>query len=205
MFPSNGLITRRPASLPRVLDGASSPASTVLSGRYDFLPPVPPRFVSFAWRYHSQRSRFARTRPSAAAGGSPGVGHPVSPAGTLVSGNDRISYVPGEPRLCSCPALRPRQDRRIRPLRCAGAAPAVSTTKAPALRTFEAQSHGFGTGCLRFAGRVTPPPRKTRFRLLARLFRTGLVTRRVPSKGFTMYPTSHPPFPSSTWRKDTHT
>jgi hypothetical protein len=57
------------------------------------------------------------------------------------------------------------------------------------IRTFEAQSHGFGTGCLRFAGRVTPTPRKTRFRLLARLFRTGLLTRRVPSKGFTMYPT----------------
>ena len=30
-----------------------------------------------------------------------------------------------------------------------------------------------------------PPPRKTRFRLLARLCRTGLVTRRVPIKGFT--------------------
>jgi hypothetical protein len=26
----------------------------------------------------------------------------------LVSGNGRISYVPGEPQLCSCPALRPR-------------------------------------------------------------------------------------------------
>ena len=58
------------------------------------------------------------------------------------------------------------------------------------IRTFEAQSHGFGTGCLRFAGRVAPTPRKTRFRLLARLFRTGLSTRRVPSKGFKLYPTS---------------
>jgi hypothetical protein len=29
-----------------------------------------------------------------------------------------------------------------------------------------------------------PPPRKTRFRLLARLYRTGLVTRRVPSERF---------------------
>ena len=28
----------------------------------------------------------------------------------------------------------------------------------------------------------THPPRKTRFRLLVRLYRTGLVTRRVPSK-----------------------
>ena len=58
------------------------------------------------------------------------------------------------------------------------------------IRTFEAQSHGFGTGCLRFAGRVAPTPRKTRFRLLAKLFRTGLITRRVPSKGFKVYPTS---------------
>lgn len=58
------------------------------------------------------------------------------------------------------------------------------------IRTFEAQSHGFGTGCLRFAGRVAPTPRKTRFRLLAKLSRTGLITRRVPSKGFKVYPTS---------------
>ena len=33
--------------------------------------------------------------------------------------------------------------------------------------------------------RVTPPPRKTRFRLLVQLCRAGLVTRRVPVKGFT--------------------
>ena len=41
--------------------------------------------------------------------------------------------------------------------------------------------------------RVTPAPRKTRFRLLARLCRAGLVTRKVPSKGFRL---SLPPFPS---------
>jgi len=39
-----------------------------------------------------------------------------------------------------------------------------------------------------------PPPRKTRFRLLARLCRTGLVTRRVSMKGFTFWDDS--PFPS---------
>jgi len=32
--------------------GWCSPASTVLSRRYDFLPPVPPHFVAFVWRYH---------------------------------------------------------------------------------------------------------------------------------------------------------
>ena len=40
------------ASLPFTgSSGASSPASTVLSKRYDFLPPIPPHFVAFAWRY----------------------------------------------------------------------------------------------------------------------------------------------------------
>ena len=40
------------ASLPSTGSSeASSPASTVLSKRYDILPSVPPRFVPFAWRY----------------------------------------------------------------------------------------------------------------------------------------------------------
>ena len=38
---------------------ASSPASTVLSKRYDFLPPVPPHFVAFVWRYLSVHSFFS--------------------------------------------------------------------------------------------------------------------------------------------------
>src|SRR5215831_7041203 len=47
------------ASLPSPgSSGASSPASAVLSKRYDFLPPVPPRFVAFAWRYLGVHSFF---------------------------------------------------------------------------------------------------------------------------------------------------
>ena len=41
---------------------------------------------------------------------------------------------------------------------------------------------------------VTHPPRKTRFRLLVRLYRTGLVTRRVPSERYQA--SDYPPFPS---------
>jgi hypothetical protein len=81
MFPSNGLITRRPASLPRVPDGTGSPASAVLSGRYDFLPPFPPRFVAFTWRYHPKRSCFARHAAERCRRRCSGVGHPVPPAG----------------------------------------------------------------------------------------------------------------------------
>ena len=83
------------------------------------------------------------------------------------------------------PVLGPRQDRSTPGLYGVSARPPlVSTTVAPASEDFGARSHGMGTRCLRFAGRVTPPPRKTRFRLLAKLCRAGLVTRRVPMKGF---------------------
>src|SRR4051794_16700652 len=37
------------------------------------------------------------------------------------------------------------------------------------------QRRCIGTRCLRFAGRVTPPPRKTHFRLLAKHCRAGFV------------------------------
>ena len=48
------------ASLPSPgSSGASSPASTVLSKRYDFPPPIPPHFVAFAWRYLRGHSFFS--------------------------------------------------------------------------------------------------------------------------------------------------
>ena len=197
MFPSNGLITRRPASLPRVPDGASSPASTVLSGRYDFLPPVSPRFVSFAWRYHPSARVSPARRPSAAAGGvlelvtrylRPGFRR-WKRQDLLRSWGTPIVLLPCSPTPAG-PTHQAITMRRRGP-RCVH-------DEGSRIWSYEAQSHGFGTGCLRFAGRVTPAPRKTRFRLPARLYRTGLITRRVPSKGFKMYPTSQPPFPSST-------
>src|SRR5262249_53833707 len=48
------------ASLPFTgSSGASSPASSVLSKRYDFLPPIPPHLVAFAWRYLRVHSFFS--------------------------------------------------------------------------------------------------------------------------------------------------
>ena len=92
--------------------GLGSPASTVLSGRYDFLPFLPPRFVALTPAVPSRALAFrpfrGRALPRAVFWSwSPGIS-----GRAIVDGNDRISYVPGEPRLCSCPALRPRQDRR---------------------------------------------------------------------------------------------
>ena len=55
MCPFNVSFFRRPASLHRVRAVSRSPASSILSGRYDFLSPVSPHFVAFAWRYHTGR------------------------------------------------------------------------------------------------------------------------------------------------------
>src|SRR5262245_26514404 len=60
-------------------------------------------------------------------------------------------------------------------------------------------SHSLST--LRRPGR--PGRRKTHFWLLARLYQVGLVTHRVPSKGFRAAPvTSLPPFPVFAGRKN---
>ncbi len=58
--------------------------------------------------------------------------------------------------------------------------------------SFEAQSPGLKAGCLRFAGWVAPPPRKTRFQVLVKLSWAGLLTRRVSSKGFRVISSSSP-------------
>ena len=91
----------------------------------------------------------------------------------------------GNPKCASALLSDPGRLAHTRPLRCSDAAPAVNTAKATDDSFhFGAQSHGFDTRCLRFAGQVTPTRRKTRFRPPARLYRTGFITRRVPLTGF---------------------
>src|SRR5581483_3582786 len=76
---------------------ASSPASTVLSRRYDILPSVPPHFVSFAWRYLSFHSlpggRVCRRGLELST-------RYLRPG--LSRGDGGISQVPGEPPLSVC-------------------------------------------------------------------------------------------------------
>jgi hypothetical protein len=69
-LPSPGSKAVQVPRLPRYYQGAMT--SCRLSRRTSF---------PSHGRYHSERSCFARTRPSAAASESLGVGHPVSPAG----------------------------------------------------------------------------------------------------------------------------
>ena len=98
VFPSNGTMTRRLASLHGVRADSRSPASTVLSRRYDSLSPIPPRFVAFAWRYRSGRLRFASAggkRQTPADRDALVTRVPHTPG--VSYGSDRASHVPGEP------------------------------------------------------------------------------------------------------------
>jgi hypothetical protein len=136
-------------------------------------PPVPPRFVSFARAVSRSHPCFA---PEAAGGvgHGPGVGHPVPPAG--ICREDRgASQVPGEPRCERAPFSDPGGIADARPWRRRDAAfRCVQNVGSREFLHFGAQWHGPFTGCLRFAAPVTRTPRKTRFRLPARLCRAGV-------------------------------
>ena len=181
---------------PRGPLGSSSPASAVLSTRYDFLPPLSPHFVSFAWRYHGSIRLVSSLPPSPNAerrawGWLPGIpfrdflpwrrqdlprswGTPIVPL--------PCSSTPAE---LACQAVATHQR-----------GPRLDHDEGSRIATFEAQSHSFSTGCLRFAGRVTPPPRKTRFRLLAKLYRTDLPPAGFQQKVSNSRHVRYPPLPS---------
>src|SRR6516225_183366 len=95
-FPRSSLPTD--ASLPSTgSSGASSPASTVLSRRYDFPPSVPPHFVTFAGRYLHVHSFFSLPGGRVRRRGLELLTRYLQPG--FRRGNDRISQVPGEPQV----------------------------------------------------------------------------------------------------------
>lgn len=136
----------------------------------DSLTSLPPRFVSFVWRYHARRGGFV----------SPGRSHgrTVRP-GVFVAGSPfRLLRVEttGPPRFLGNPGVSmPRSSTPVGPAdpadqRYADAAFRVNDiVGSHNYKPFGALSRGLPTRCLRFAARVTPQPRKTRFRRSANL------------------------------------
>ena len=110
MCPFNASFFRRPASLHRVRAVSRSPASSILSGRYDFLSPISPHFVSFAWQYHTGRLVVRFHQPKTSKPMDREVLGAAPPQAALSVGGDRISQVLGEPLLSVCHGLRLRQE-----------------------------------------------------------------------------------------------
>ena len=152
MFPPNGSATRRPlpsAGSPRV----GFPGFHGTMERSDSLPPSRRASLCFAWRYHDGRRCFAPAGPERVTG-RPGLGNPV-PHPDVHRGGCRASQVPGEPCCAYALFFDPGGTEHTRPLRCVGAAPVLTKPKAHRGLALGAQSHGLGTGCLRFAAVVT--------------------------------------------------
>src|SRR5512140_3931585 len=125
-------------------------------------PPVPPRFVAFAWWYLG-RTRVSFPRPP----GAPAAGLELV---TRYLRPGLTEGTAGPPRFLENPCERalffdPGGIASARPLRRRDAAfRQVNTVGSRDDVDFGAQSHGPLTRCLRFAVRVAPAPRKTRFR-----------------------------------------
>ena len=91
----------------------------------------------------------------------------------------------------------PGRPVRPRPVQDGRAAPASDTTKAPTSTPFRG-SIAWPSSSLSTLRRVDhPTQRKTRFQVLVRLSWTGLLTRKVPSKGFRVVSYISFPFPQA--------
>ena len=143
VFLANDVVTRCLASHPPGPCGSSSPASSVISRHCDFLPPIAPRFVAFAWRY------LGRTRLSSLLGGR------VRRRGLeLVTRYLRPGIseeTTGSPKFLgnlSCPFAHVLADAgrtaRTRPLRCSSVAPGPPGAKAPTKGLSTPNSMAFG-------------------------------------------------------------
>ena len=183
------------ASLPSTgSSGASSPASTVLSRRYDSLPPVPPHFVSFVGRYlrvHSSSSlpagRVRRRGPEL---------FTRSPRPGSRRGGGRISQVPGGPQMSVRPVPSTPAGLRI-PDRYGNAARPLGSQKQGLPRKVFRRSIAWLSdwrSTLRGAG--YPRPAQDSLPAAGQALLDGLSTRRVPMRGFGGSTTSRPPLPS---------
>ena len=112
----------------------------------------------------------------------------------------RASQVPGGPSCGRALLSDPGETPRTWPVAALGCCLPLLVRRRLSRRfnSFGAQSHGPPTRCLRFAARVAPAPRKTRFRLVASFAGRGL----NPQGPLVRFPlsTSLPPHPGFAWR-----
>jgi len=130
----------------------------------DFLPSLPRCFVAFASRYrHAPWASFPQPQDATAAGRGLLTGLPNT---GFIDGGGRTSQVPGGPHCERALLCDPGGTSALGHCHASVLSSAIwDDVDSHDLINFEAQSHGPLTHCLRFAGWVAPPPRKTRFRM----------------------------------------
>ena len=190
---------RTPASpsLHRVPAGRF-PGFTSTTGRSDSLPPVPPHFVAFAWRYRSLRSSLrSRRRPSATAAGQ----------GFLCPGYPSVrvsAEAAGPPRFLGNPTVRmPCSPTPVGPPRQAISArryclPLLSSRRLPR-SPLTRLNHTACTLAVYASSLRSPVATQDSLPAAGQLCRAGLLTRWVPNRVSELV-TSLPPCPGFTWR-----
>jgi len=182
-FPPASRSSWRPPFLLRVPSGGF-PAfiGTIRALRLPGAHPAALRCLRLA--VPSVRPVFATRRPGERDVFSEDLVRPAPPdiPAHFSKGDTGTSQVPGESSR-ACPVLMtpagfPRQAGTA--LRCC--LPPYPRRRPPRCMHFGALSQGLPVRCLRFAARVTPTPRKTRFRLAANLGRAGLDTCGTPNE-----------------------
>jgi hypothetical protein len=158
VFPFHGSAIRRLASLHRLRAGYRSPASSVLSRRSDFLPPIPRRFVS-SLRGTTHLCAWPGSGELLFAGSSSVLRRCLNPLPAIRSrGDGWISQVPWQPLLANMPCSSTPADRGHQATHDAfdvafRALHDVGSAFRPLSRP---ESHGLFARCLRFAARITP-------------------------------------------------
>ena len=162
---------------------ASSPASTVLSKRYDFLPPIPPRFVAFAWRYLGFTRCFRSSTDECAAEAwswSPGI-----------SGRDFSEETTGPPKFLgnpNCPfahvPIRRRQDCLHQTVHSAAAWPLVEQRQRLPRKVFRRSIAWLSDSLSTLRRTGYPATTQDSLPAAGQALPDGISTRKVPMKGF---------------------
>ena len=174
VFPNPGSNIRHPFRfcLPSTgSSGTSSPASSVLCGATTSC--CPSRRTSFPSLGDTSDALVAFAPRRTSAPPRPGVDNPVSPSGCC-RGSNRISQVPGEPRLSVCTCSNPTPAGLLAPDHYGAAAWPLVFQKQRLPRKVFRSSIAWLSDSLSTLRRVRClPRRKTRFQLLVRLYWTG--------------------------------
>ena len=162
----------------------------------DFLPPLPPCFVSFARRYRRCALGFV---PAAARryNCGPGVVH-RNPHTGLIDGDGRTSQVPGGPHYERALLFDPGGIFALGRYRASMLPSAFTTASASAISIISGLNHTARSLAV-YASQGELPHHYARLASgwLASLSGRELVTRWVPKKGFRLF---HSPFPGFAWR-----